>query len=214
MSCAEQVLNLVTADGAGQARLTLGGQGGVPVRHHFTVSTHIFNSIELNLQTRHQVLLLANDLSGYPELGNISVRTDLGDDRRGQVLMELLRIARDSCRAQGSLGQGTSFLIVELEGAMDHRGRSPFWKGLGHHFLPGELSELRACGSHSWNARLAAVLPRQIIYTSMLDPKAQTSLGQPRHDQAWLSQGLLSDGFMPYRHVRIDDGGPVLICRF
>jgi arginine/ornithine N-succinyltransferase beta subunit len=57
------------------------------------------------------------------------------------------------------------------------------------------------------------MLPRQVLYSSILDPEAQRSLGQIRDDQAWLMEALLELGFMPYRHVRIDDGGPVLISR-
>ncbi len=212
MSNSPMGMKLVTADGAGQARLVQGGPG-TPLRHHFTVSTHIFNSSELNLQATHRVLLLTNDLSGHPELSDIVIQSGGDAEDRVRVLMELLGLARDLLRATSPSSLRTSFLTVELPGELDKQGRSPFLLGLGHHFLPGELSELRACGTHLWCTRLAPMLPRQVLYSSILDPEAQRSLGQIRDDQAWLMEALLELGFMPYRRVGIDYGGPVLISR-
>lgn len=199
---------LAERDGRTLGQLRLRGPVGLEVpRWWYHVGCAVHAAPELRLFHRQPTLLLGNDLTGSSEICDIELRTD-ADPRA--VLDALLCAAIDAVRAAPAT-YGTH-LIAELPGVRDSSGHSPFWQGLGRHFHSiGDIdAEAARFGAEDWRRHVAALLPRQLIYTSFLPRDAQTAIGGVRSDQAALHAALLAAGLRFAGHVRIDDGGAVM----
>jgi arginine N-succinyltransferase len=173
-------------------------------RWWYHVGCAVHAAAELNLFHRQPTLLLGNDLTGAAELCDIEVT-----DNNASVLDALIAHARVLVQAEPQLW-GTR-LIAELPGVRDAAGRSPFWQGLGRHFHSGDAqAEAAAFGAEAWRAHVAALLPRQLIYTSFLARDAQDAIGAADASAQAQRAALERAGLRFVGHVRIDDGGPVV----
>jgi arginine N-succinyltransferase len=118
----------------------------------------------------------------------------------------LIEHAQDALRATRPAG---TLVLVELPGWRDAQGHSPFWHGLVRHFAPlTGMNMVERLGA-SFTSHLGPLLPRQMIHGALLSPETQAVLGQPAASSLALQQALKGAGFSDWRHVRIDDGGPV-----
>jgi arginine N-succinyltransferase len=173
-------------------------------RWWYHVGCAVHAAAELNLFHRQPTLLLGNDLTGAAELCDIEAADD-----NPAVLDALIAQARALVQAEPQRW-GTR-LVAELPGVRDAAGRSPFWQGLGRHFHNGDAQgEAARFGAEAWRAHVAALLPRQLVYTSFLARDAQDAIGVADASAHALRAALESAGLRFAGHVRIDDGGPVL----
>ena len=60
-----------------------------------------------------------------------------------------------------------------------------------------------------WAALLAALLPRQPVYTAFLPAPAQAAIAQVAPGARVLLELLWQAGFRYSHHITVDDGGPV-----
>lgn len=200
-----------------------GGDGGRPLasvrlrtaiglglpRSWYHVGCTVHAARDLNLFHRQRTLLLGNDHTGASELANLVCAegdvplADRATALRLAVAAALMTVAmRRQCYA------GT--MIAELPGLRDGAGQSPFWAGLGRHFYNDDPAQAAALHGSAWRCHVAALLPRQPVYTSFLPPAAQAAIAQV-HPGARLQQQVLEAAGLRYgHHVAIDDGGPVL----
>jgi arginine N-succinyltransferase len=193
----------------GQARLRAGIGLDRP-RWWYHVGCAVHAAPALDLFHRQPTLLLGNDLTGAAELDAIELTDPQAADAR-TVLDALLSAALQAVRATPQV-HGVR-LIVELPGVRDASNRSPFWHGLGRHFhgAAGDIdAEAARFGAEAWRCHVAALLPRQLLYTSFLPADAQAAIGAVRADAAELHAALAAAGLRFAGHVRIDDGGPVM----
>ena len=181
---------------------------GLPrVWYHVGCTVHAAS--ELGLFHRQRTLMLGHDHTGASELADMAWAHDdvpLADQAATLHLLvqsALLLMARDRM-------QYAARLIAELPGARDSAGQSPFWHGLGRHFFSGDpLAAAQAHGA-DWHTHVAALLPRQPVYTSFLPAAAEAAIGQA-HPAALLLREVLEHAGLRYgHHVNVDDAGPVL----
>lgn len=174
-------------------------------RYSYHVGCAVHAAPELGLFQSQATLLLGNDHTGQSELADFCAApgvdsTELWPALISAALAEIARHPQDFGRR----------LIAELAGPRDAAGRSAFWQGLGQVFYPGDPQQAQQRWGPAWCSHLAALLPRQTLYLSFLDPAVQAALAQVDQRLHPLQTALRDAGFAYADHVRIDDGGPVL----
>jgi len=180
-------------------------------RHWYHVGCVVHAAAELGLVHRMHTLQLGNDLTGASELADVAwdrQALDLPDSAR--VLSSLLAAALQ--RVASDRAGHAARLIVELPGLRDAQGRSPFWEGLGRHFYDGDPAAAAARFGPDWCSHVAALLPRQPVYTDFLCDAAQAAVAQVDPAARVLMDLLWQAGLRYAHHISIADGGPVFEC--
>ena len=167
-------------------------------RFHFHLGRVVHAAPELGLYQVQPTLLLGHDATGEAELSAFG-----GDATLWPALMAHALHTVRAVRPEGTL------LLVELPGWRDAQGHSPFWHGLVRHFAPLVGTGLVERLGPAFSSHLGPLLPRQPIHGALLSPETQAALGRPADAAQPLLQALRASGFSDWRHVRIDDGGPV-----
>ena len=166
-------------------------------RHWYHVGRVVHAARELGIFQEQATLLLGNDFTGASELCELE-----GQESALQALI---------ANALARLPAGR--VIVELPGLRDTAGQSPFWQGLGRHFYGGDPQDALARHGRAWRDHVAALLPRQLLYTAFLPDAALASIGVATPEVAGVQRALEAAGFRPSGHICIDDGGPVLLLQ-
>ncbi len=203
-------LVLVDAQDQVQACLRLRLRMGLErPRYSYHLGRIVHAAPELHLFSAQQTLLLGNDHTGQSELTDLACAPGLAPAEQTLALGALLQeaLAHWSQRRPA----GVDRLIVELAGLRDARGASPFWQGLGQHFYEGDPDQAQARFGEDWCSHLAALLPRQLLYVSFLSEAAQAALGRVGSPGEAAAKALQAAGLRFSQHVRIDDGGPVMV---
>ncbi len=219
-NAADETLLVAQADGpADEPAVLLGalrlrravGLAWPRVWYHVGCTVHAAS--ELGLFHRQRTLMLGHDHTGASELADIAVnhhQLPLAEQAAILHLLvqtALLLVARDR-------GHYARRLIAELPGPRDSAGQSPFWQGLGRHFYAGDKPSAGAAHGCSqggdWRSHVAALLPRQPIYTSFLPEAAQAAIAQTHASALLLREVLEQAGLRYSHHVNIEDAGPVL----
>jgi len=177
-------------------------------RHWYHVGCVVHAAPELALYHRQTTLLLGNDHTGASELADLACAPSLSAVDQAGSLQALLAAAQAHL-AHWRAEHGET-LIVELPGVADEAGRSPFWHGLGRHFYAGDLAATAHQHGPDWRSHVAALLPRQPVYTAFLPEAARAAIGQVAPPaRAWLD-ALGHAGWRYSHHIGLIDGGPVL----
>jgi arginine N-succinyltransferase len=180
-------------------------------RHWYHVGCVVHAAAELGLVHRMHTLQLGNDLTGATELADVAWdRQALDLPASATVLSGLLGAALQ--RVANDRAGHAARLIVELPGLRDAQGRSPFWDGLGRHFYDGDPATAATRFGPDWRSHVAALLPRQPVYTDFLCDAAQAAVAQVDPAARVLMDLLWQAGLRYAHHVCIDDGGPVFEC--
>jgi arginine N-succinyltransferase len=194
---------------APQAALRLRRRIGQPQPHAgFRLGWAVHASAELGLYRRQRTLLLGNDLTGADELGGWALAPELAAaaaDIVQTAWAALVAAALDDLDVDAARP-----CIAQLPGLRDAVGRSPVWQGLGRHFHADDPDAARRRHGAGWEHHVAPLLPRQLLYASLLPAAAQEALGQALPAAAPLRAALEAAGFGWRDHVGLVDGGPVL----
>ena len=214
------------AAGPALATVRLRHQIGQPVpRAWFRLGWAVHASAELGLYRRQRTLLLGHDLTGASELTGLGLHPLLPAAQALPAWTVLVQAALLALHASAS-GQPPERLtddlhghpldrarvpcIVELPGLRDAQGLAPVWQGLGRHFHAQDLDAARRQHGPDWAHHLASLLPRHVLYASLLPAATQAALGQVLAAAQPLAQALAQLGFEPRGHIGITDGGTVL----
>ena len=214
------------AAGPALATLRLRHQIGQPVpRAWFRLGWAVHASAELGLYRRQRTLLLGHDLTGASELTGLGLHPLLPAAQALPAWTVLVQAALLALHASAA-GQPPDRLatdphghpldsarvpcIVELPGLRDAQGLAPVWQGLGRHFHAQDLDAARRQHGPDWAHHLASLLPRHVLYASLLPAATQAALGQMLAAAQPLAQALAQLGFEPRGHIGITDGGTVL----
>jgi len=197
-------------------------------RHWYHVGCVVHASPELGRRLPLATLQLNNDLTGDAELAGWCTDPTLDADGAATAWRALLaaglgRVAAAPGRPSGAAGssvpgsgvpgpEAATRLLVELPGPRDAAGRSPFWEGLGRPFYNGDPAAAQARFGDAWRSHVAALLPRQLVYSAFLPEAAQAAIGAVHADAVALATVLHQAGLRWSRQIRIDDGGPVFIA--
>lgn len=198
----------------------------------FRLGWAVHAAAELQLHRRQRTLLLCHDLTEADELAGFGTAPGLPAPLATEAWAALLAAALDLQAQAQAPGQGQGEVtgeppapaqgrtagqpapqrpcIAQLPGQRDGLGRSPVWQGLGRHFHAQDLDSARRQHGPDWQRHVAPLLPRQLVYASLLPEAAQAALGQALPAAEPLRQALLQAGFGWRQHLGIVDGGPVL----
>lgn len=209
------------APAAGEAWLAAAPEGGAPravlrlqraigldlPRAWYHVGCVVHAAPAMNLFHRLHTLQLGHDHTGASELAGIAWDRTLSLAEQAQALQALVdgALARIAARP----GDYAARLIVELPGLRDANGASPFWQGLGRHFYRGDPQAAAERLGPAWRCHVAALLPRQPVYTAFLPDAARAAIAQVHPAARVLVEVLWQAGFRYGHHVTVDDGGPV-----
>jgi arginine N-succinyltransferase len=103
-----------------------------------------------------------------------------------------------------------SEVMARLRGFVNKKkNSSPFWEGLGIHFLKVPFVETQHL-LETDKSFISEFLPKYPIYVSFLPPQAQAVIGKP-HSTTWPAMKMLrKEGFVVTSEIDIFDGGPTL----
>jgi arginine/ornithine N-succinyltransferase beta subunit len=195
--------------GAALATLRLRRRGQVAdLRACFRLGWAVHAAEELQLFRRQRTLLLGHDLSGADTVSGFAAAPALGADQAVSAWLALLQMAIDAL--DPAPDGGPRPCIAQLPGPRDAAGLSPVWQGLGRHFHAQDLDAARRQHGPDWERHVATLLPRHLVYSSLLPAAAQAALGQAAPQAEALRQALVQSGFGWRDHVGLADGGPVL----
>ncbi len=194
------------------ATLRLRRHIGQPVpRGWFRLGWAVHASAELGLYRRQRTLLLGHDLTGADELCGFGCAATLPAAEAGPAWTALVQAAMQA-RQPATAGQEAAPCIAELPGPSDAEGAAPVWQALGRHFHGQDLHTLRRQLGSEGLHHLAALMPRHVVYASLLPAAAQAAFGQVHRAALPLKAALLQAGFGAREHITVTDGGPVLEC--
>jgi arginine N-succinyltransferase len=194
------------------ATLRLRRHIGRPVpRGWFRLGWAVHASAELGLYRRQRTLLLGHDLTGADELCGFGCATTLPAAEAGPAWAVLVQAAMQA-RQAAPAGTASAPCIAELPGLSDAEGSAPVWQALGQHFHGQDLATLRRQLGSEGLHHLAALMPRHLVYASLLPAAAQAAFGQVHAAALPLQAALLQTGFGAREHITVTDGGPVLEC--
>ena len=164
---------------------------------------------ELGLFHRQRTLMLGHDHTGASELADIAwARDDVALSDQAATLHLLVQAALLLLASRRR--QHADRLIAELPGPRDSAGASPFWHGLGRHFFGGDPLAAAATHGPAWRTYVAALLPRQPVYTSFLPAAAEAAIAHSQPSAVLLREVLEEAGLRYSHHVNVEDAGPVL----
>lgn len=177
-------------------------------RYWYHVGCVVHAATELGLFHRLGTLQLGNDHTGASELADIAWNPQLDLPTQAKALRHLLRHALDHVAAHRP--RYASHLIVELPGLRDEHGQPPFWQALGRHFYSGDADQAARRWGPAWVSHVAALMPRQPVYTAFLSEPAQAAVAQTPPSWRVLVDLLWHTGLRYGHHITLHDGGPVL----
>lgn len=102
-------------------------------------------------------------------------------------------------------------VIAEIRGVVDENRISPFWNGVGRHFLDLDFQELmqRVAADPSLIPALVSPIP---IYRFLLNPTIQAILGKAHHLSQIALARLLDQGFHYTGDIDPFDAGPKVMA--
>lgn len=179
-------------------------------RPWFHVGCTVHAAPDLGLVRPQHTLLLGHDYTGASELADLAATPMLAAPAQAALFRALVREAL--ARIAAARERYAPRLIVELPGLRDAGGASPFWHGLGARFYSGDPAAAAERFGPAWKSHVAALLPRQPVYTAFLPDPARTAIAQVDPAARVLVEALWAEGLHYDHHVAIDDGGPVFAC--
>lgn len=176
--------------------------------YSYRLSTLTQYSEELDTTFRAEMLSLVTDLEGSSEVGGLFLHPN---ERAGGLGLLLAR-SRYLFIAQHR-ERFADKLLAELRGIIDDAGDSPFWDGIGGKFFGMSFDEADMFNALNGNQFIADLMPKNPIYTAMLDEEARNVIGRPHVSGRAAMRMLENEGFRYENYVDIFDGGPTMVAR-
>ncbi|USE37499.1 arginine N-succinyltransferase [Endozoicomonas sp. SCSIO W0465] len=175
--------------------------------YNYKVNKQVHASLQLNVYTMVDTLMLCNDHTGFSELCTLFLLPEYRHSKNGAFLSKsrLLFLS-----AFPELFDEN--IIAEMRGYCDDQEVSPFWEGLGRHFFAVDFTEADRQLMVD-KAFIAELMPRHPIYTNLLPDDAREVIGVTHESTTPARYLLESEGFHYTDYVDIFDAGPLLEAR-
>ena len=173
--------------------------------YNYRVGTTVHASRELGIYNRVPTLYLSNDYTGTSVLCSLFMQPHF----RGAGAGKLLSKCRFLFMAQFP-ERFAEKVIAEMRGDSNEAGRSPFWEGLGRHFMSVEYTEAEHIVGMGNKAFIAELMPPHPIYAVLLPKEAQAVMGKVHPQTAPALHLLEQEGFRYQGYIDIFDGGPTV----
>lgn len=206
-----ETYHFVLEDGEGRIIGIAGIESAVGLRspfYSYRIDEVVHASSDLGIHNRIPALHLCQDYTGCSRLYTLFI----DGDYRTPANLHLLSRARMLFMAEFP-ERFAPRTLVELQGAIDRDGRSPFWECLGRHFFSMEFDKANYLSGINAKSFIADLMPHYPVYVPLLSPAAQECLGEPRPDVEDVMALLEDEGFKYRGYVDIFDAGPTLEIR-
>lgn len=101
----------------------------------------------------------------------------------------------------------SSKMYAEMRGYIDENKISPFWQGIGSHFIDTSFETLMALRDEG-KFDLSLTLPLYPIYVELLPHSVQEAIGKVHNETKPALQMLMQEGFTLSNEFDVCDGGP------
>jgi arginine N-succinyltransferase len=173
--------------------------------YNYRVGLTVHASRELRIYNQVPTLYLSNDYTGTSVLCSLYMQPHF----RGAGAGKLLSKCRFLFMAQFP-DRFADKVIAEMRGVSNEDGRSPFWEGLGRHFMSVEYTEAEHIVGMGNKAFIAELMPPHPIYAVLLPREAQEVMGKVHAQTAPALHLLQQEGFRYQGYIDIFDGGPTV----
>jgi len=173
--------------------------------YNYRVGLTVHASRELAIYNRVPTLYLSNDYTGTTVLCSLFMQPHFRGAGAGKLLSK--------CRFLFMANFPQRFaekVIAEMRGDSDEHGHSPFWEGLGRHFMSVDYTEAEHIVGMGNKAFIAELMPPHPIYAVLLPQKAQEVMGKVHPHTAPALHLLQQEGFRYQGYIDIFDGGPTV----
>ena len=156
----------------------------------------------------HRMLVLANECTGFTEVGSLFLRPGKRQGGAGSLLARsrYMLIA-------GHRERFAPTVMAELRGWFDEQDNSPFWDGIAGKFFRIPFEQADQMITSTDGQFILDLAPRHPIYLELVDPAARGVIGEVhRHGEAALAM-LEREGFTRSGLIDIFDGGPTVTCQ-
>ena len=173
--------------------------------YNYRVGLTVHASRELAIYNRVPTLYLSNDYTGTSVLCSLFMQPHFRGAGAGKLLSK--------CRFLFMANFPERFaekVIAEMRGDSDEQGHSPFWEGLGRHFMSVDYTRAEHIVGMGNKAFIAELMPPHPIYAVLLPQKAQDVMGKVHPQTAPALHLLQQEGFRYQGYIDIFDGGPTV----
>jgi len=188
--------------GTSQLIAQMGGPGNP--NYGFKLERREFFADDIKTGTSHVVARLHADESGPTEIGGLILQPAARGARLGRLL-SFIRFHFIGMRRELFADR----VLAELMAPISDDGRSLFWEYVGQRFIPLSYTEADVqCGRS--RQFIAALLPHEDIYLSLLPPEARDGVGEVHRETLPARRMLEKLGFKFCGVVDPFDAGPML----
>lgn len=173
--------------------------------YNYRIGLTVHASRELAIYNRVPTLYLSNDYTGTSVLCSLFMQPHF----RGAGAGKLLSKCRFLFMAQFP-ERFAEKVIAEMRGVSNERGHSPFWEGLGRHFMSVDYAQAEHIVGMGNKAFIAELMPPHPIYAVLLPTEAQAVMGQVHAETAPALHLLQQEGFRYQGYIDIFDAGPTV----
>lgn len=161
---------------------------------------------ELPIPRKQMVLHLNCENNGPTEICSLYILPSFRKEGLGRLLSlsRFLFIAAFPSRFENKI-------IAEMRGYADDKHKSPFWDGVGKHFLTMEFEEIMEF-IEEIRESIPNIAPKYPIYVSLIDEAAQDAIGRVHFDTQPALNMLMQEGFTLTNEIDLFDGGPKIEC--
>lgn len=152
---------------------------------------------------RKQLILHFNSQQNGPtKIGSLYILPSFRKERLGRLLSlsRFLFMASFPHRFEGKV-------TAEMRGLIDEKHISPFWNGLGKHFINIEFNDLMDTLDEIKDS-IPLISPKYPIYVSLLPNDAQDAIGRVHLDTQPALNLLMQEGFTLTNEIDLFDAGP------
>ncbi len=176
--------------------------------YNYRLDSLFHSSQQLGVHNEVPILYLTHELSGRVLLCSLSIAPRYHDT----VYFDLLSRSRFLFMQAHPQRFGEK-VIVEIQGAHDANGSSPFWDSLGRHFFGMDFNTADFYSAVKSKTFIAEMMPAHPIYVPLLTEAARKAIGQPHSGARKNHDFLCREGLRFEQHIDIFDGGPTLEAR-
>jgi arginine N-succinyltransferase len=176
--------------------------------YNYRLDSLFHSSQQLGVHNEVPILYLTHELSGKVLLCSLSI----AGRYRDTAYFDLLSRAR-LLFIHAHANKFGERIIVEIQGAHDEHGSSPFWDSLGRHFFGMDFNTADFYSAVKSKTFIAEMMPAHPIYVPLLTDAAQKAIGEPHAGARKNFDFLRKEGLRFEQHIDIFDGGPTLEAR-
>lgn len=172
--------------------------------YFFRIETLVQESPSIPMPRELKLLIPTIRTNTPTEIGTLFLSKKYRKEGAGRLL-SLSRFLFMACFPE----RFDKIVFAELRGFINEQNQSPFWNGIGAHFLNIEYADLIQLRNRD-RSFIPAIMPKYPLYASLLDKDTQEAIGKVHPNTAPALAMLKKEGFSLTDLIEFFDGGPVI----